>query len=123
MKRTVQKALRPLSSQKLALPPNIRARIAEKMEKLVKKALNGSGLSNQDAFVLDYLTIVVNFHNASDPKIKQKFLMKLGEKEREGYRHGFDKEDLISLNFLVLQAKVGGQLSALESRIKAKKPH
>lgn len=124
MIKTMQKALRPLSSKKLNPPPNVRLRTVERMEKLVKETLNGSTLNARYLFVLDYLSAVVDFHNAEDQKMKSKLFTKIGENEDEGHRlHGFNKEELVSLNFLVLQAKANGQLSDLERRIKEKNPH
>lgn len=120
MKKTMQKALRPLSSRKLTPPPNVRLRIIERMQKLVKEALNGSRLDTRYLFVLDYLSAVVSFHNAADQKTKNDFFLQIMKNEDKGHRLGFDKEELTSLNFLVLQAKTDGQLSVLTQRIKEK---
>jgi len=73
MKKTMQKALRPLSSVKLNPPPNVRLRTVERMERLVKEVLNGSDLNARYLFVLDYLSAVVSFHNAEDQKMKSEF--------------------------------------------------
>jgi len=121
MKKTVQKALRPLPSRTLNPPPNVRLRIIERMQRLVKEVLNGNKLNAQYLFIMDYLSAVVGFHNAADQKTKDGFFLQIQSNEDEGHRHGFNKEELISLNFLVLRAKVMGQLSVLEQRIKEKK--
>jgi len=92
------------------------------MERLMKEVLNGSRLDTRYLFVLDYLLAVVSFHNTADQKMKDKFFIQIRENEEKGHCLGFDREELISLNFLVLQAKVSGQLSVLEKRIKEKKP-
>ncbi|KKS91395.1 MAG: hypothetical protein UV65_C0007G0009 [Parcubacteria group bacterium GW2011_GWF2_43_11] len=124
MKKTMQKALRPLSSVKLNPPPNVRLRTVERMERLVKEVLNGSDLNARYLFVLDYLSAVVSFHNAEDQKMKSEFSIQIGKNEDKGHRlHGFNKEELVSLNFLVLRAKVNGQLSVLDNRIEQKKRH
>lgn len=120
MKRTIEKALRPISSQALKPPPNIRLRIVEKMERLVKDVLNGSHLDIRYLFILDYLTTVVEFHNAADQKTKNEFYDQIRENEDKGQRFGFNEEELKSLNFLVLQEKTRGRLPALEKRIKEK---
>ncbi|MFH1575413.1 MAG: hypothetical protein ABIB55_00525 [Candidatus Nealsonbacteria bacterium] len=90
------------------------------MQKLMKEALNGNQLDDRYLFVLDYLSTVVGFQNASDQKTKDSFLIQLGKNEERGHSLGFDREELSSLNFLVLQVKTGGQLPVLEQRIKKK---
>ncbi len=120
LKKTMRKALRPLSSRTLDPPPNIRLRIIERMQELMKEVLNGSNLNARYLFVLNYLSAVVDFHNAADQKTKDKFLIQIRENENKGHRLGFDQEELISLNFLVLQEKERGQLSVLFQRIKEK---
>ncbi|MFH1780965.1 MAG: hypothetical protein ABH841_03110 [Candidatus Nealsonbacteria bacterium] len=120
MKRTMRKALRPSSSQTLNPPPSIRPKIIERMQKLMKEVLNGSKLDARYSFVLNYLSAVVNFHQATDPKIKDKFLIQIRANENEGHLIGFDQEELISLNFLVLRRKAEGQLGVLDQRIKEK---
>lgn len=119
-KKTMQKALRPLSSRTLSPPPGVRPRTVERMQKLMKEALNGSRLNTRYLFVLNYLSAVVNFHQIADQKTKDRFFIQLRENENEGHRLGFDQEELISLNFLVLQTKVNGQLPILSQRIKEK---
>ncbi len=120
MKKTEQKALRALPSQKLNPPPNIRLRIIEKMERVVKEALNGSCLNARYLFILNYLSAVVSFHQAVDERTKGQFLIQIGKNEETGYNLGFKREELNSLNFLVLRTKVNGQLTVLERRIKEK---
>ncbi len=121
-KRTIQKGLRPVSlSQTLNPPPGIRQMVIERMRGLMKEVLNGNQLDDtRYIFILDYLSAVVNFHNAVNKEEKSKFFDQISDNEKDGYRHRFDKEQMSALNFLVLQAKVGGQLSALEKRIKEK---
>ena len=116
----MQKALRPLSSRKLSPPPNVRLRIVERMERLVKEILNGSKLDARYFFVLTYLSAVVDFHNAVDQRMKDKFLLQIQRNEEKGHLHGFSREELVSLNFFVLQEKARWQLSVLEQRIREK---
>ncbi|OGZ24799.1 MAG: hypothetical protein A2896_02225 [Candidatus Nealsonbacteria bacterium RIFCSPLOWO2_01_FULL_43_32] len=118
MKRTIQKALR--SSKTLNPPPGIRAKTIERIEGLVKEALNGSKFSDRYIFVLNYLSTVVSFHQAADQKIKDKLFIQIGKNGDKGHALGFDQEELISLNFLVLRAKQDGQLPTLAQRIKEK---
>ncbi len=116
----MQKALRPLSSRPLNPPPDVRTRTIERMQKLMKEALNGSKLGARYLFVLDYLSAVVSFHQTADQKMKDKFFTQIRKNENEGHSLGFNQEELISLNFLVLQVKAKGQLSVLAQRIKEK---
>jgi len=120
MRKTMRKAFRP-SPPQLNPPPNIRLRTIERMQQLMKEALNGRELDDRYAFVLDYLVSVVSFHQAADPAIKERLFNQIRLNESEGHRVGFDQEELISLNFLVLRTKTEGQLPALEQRIKDKR--
>jgi len=118
----MRKALRPFSSQNLNPPPNIRLRIIERMERLMKEALNGSELNARYLFVLDYIAVVISFHQAVDQRAKDQFFLQIRKNEDKGRLHGFNQEELTSLNFLVLRAKTRGQLAALAQRIKEKGP-
>lgn len=123
MKKTMQKALRPLSSKVLAPPPNVRPRIIERMKQMVKEALNGSKLDARYLFLLEYVSTVVDFHNAADQKLKDAFFDQIKKNEDKGHGFGFDQEEIISVNFFVLQTKVNGELPVLAQRIKEKKFH
>lgn len=119
----MQKALRPLSSKPLAPPPNVRPRIIERMKQMVKEVLNGNKLDDRYLFLLEYVSTVVDFHTAEDLKVKNAFFDQIRKNEDKGHGLGFDKEEMISVNFLVLQAKVNGGLPVLAQRIKEKKLH